>query len=104
MHLVVLSNADLRKELLAQSPDSALEITWTTDVQQLMNQTGADAYLDMLFANTPERILQLKNLTAPVIINSVTDTLAETDAAFIRINGWLGFLHTPVMEASGTNE
>lgn len=104
MHLVVLSNADLRKELLAQAPDSALEITWATDVQQLMHQAGADAYLDLLFENTPERIQQLRSLGTPVIINSVMDTLAETDAAFIRINGWLGFLHTPIVEASGTNE
>lgn len=104
MHLVVVSNADLRKELLTQAPESSLEITWVADVQQLMGQTGADAYLDLLFENTPERIQQLRSLGAPVIINSVTDTLGETDTTFIRINGWLGFLHTAIVEASGANE
>lgn len=104
MHLVVLSNADLRKELLSQTSEPAFEITWVTDVQQLMNHTGADAYLDLLFENTPERIQQLKSLAAPVIINSVINTLGETDTGFIRINGWPGFLHTPTVEASGTNE
>ena len=104
MHLVVLSNADLKKELLTQASDPALEMTWLTDVQQLMNNSDADAYLDLLFENTPERIQLLKSLPAPVIINSVTDTLAETDVSFIRINGWLGFLQTAVVEASSTNE
>ena len=104
MHLVVLSNADLKKELLTQTPAPALEITWVTDVQQLMNNAGADAYVDLLFENTPERIQQLRSLAAPVIINSVTDTLTDTGAGFIRINGWPGFLHTAVVEASGTNE
>lgn len=104
MHLVVLSNADLKKELLTQLPESVLEITWLTDVQQLTKHSGADAYLDLLFENTPERVQLLKSLGAPVIINSVVDTLKETDAGFIRINGWPGFLHTAVVEASGTND
>ena len=104
MHLVVFSNADLKKELLTQAPNAAVQITWLTDVQQLTGHNDADAYLDLLFENTQERIQLLKSLGAPVIINSVVSTLAETDAGFIRINGWPGFLHTPVLEASGTND
>lgn len=104
MHLVVLSNDVLKKELLAQAPNPAVTITWAADVQQLTNHSGADAYLDLLFENTLERIQLLKSLGAPVIINSVVATLSETDTGFIRINGWPGFLHTAVVEASGTNE
>jgi len=104
MHLVVLSNADLKKELLTQTPEPVLEITWLTDVQQLTSYSDADVYLDLLFENTPERIQLLKSLGALVIINSVVDTLAETDASFIRINGWPGFLHTAAIEASGIND
>ena len=104
MHLVVLSNADLKKELLTQTPEPVLKITWLTDLQQLTSHNDADAYLDLLFENTQERIQILKSLSAPVIINSVVDTLAATDAGFIRINGWPGFLHTAVLEASGTND
>jgi 3-hydroxybutyryl-CoA dehydrogenase len=104
MHLVVLGNAVLKNALLAQVPNPTIEITWVADVQQLMNYSGADAYLDLLFENNPERIQLLKSLGASVIINSVTDTLEETDAGFIRINGWPGFLHTSLVEASGNNE
>jgi len=104
MHLVVLSNDILKNELLAQVPDPVLQITWIADAQQLTGYSDADAYLDLLFENTQERIQLLKSLGVPVIINSVVSTLAETDADFVRINGWSGFLQTAVVEASSTNE
>ncbi|MFL5772775.1 MAG: 3-hydroxyacyl-CoA dehydrogenase family protein, partial [Flavisolibacter sp.] len=35
-------------------------------------------------------------------INSVEATLSETEAAFIRINGWNSFLKAPLIEGSAT--
>src|SRR5215217_5824412 len=99
MHLVVLSDGNLKNELLAQATNSALNISWIADPQQLTSMQGADAYLDLLFDNTPERISLLQGLQEPVIINSVTYTLATTGSSFIRINGWRGFLHTAIVEA-----
>lgn len=104
MHLVVVSDTVLKNELLAQAPNPSLRITWVTDVQQLTNHSDADAYLDLLFENTAERIQLLKSFAAPVVINSVIHTLLETDAGFVRINGWPGFLHTTLVEASGIDE
>lgn len=104
MHLVVLSDEVLKKELLAQAFDSPVNISWVTETQQLTGFTDADVYVDLLFENIPERIQLLQSLNAPVIINSVTYTLAQTDSAFVRINGWPSFLHTPVIEASGSKE
>jgi 3-hydroxybutyryl-CoA dehydrogenase len=104
MHLVVLSTDNLKNELLAQAQNKTLSITWVTDAQQLTTYTDATIYLDLLFENTPERILLLQRLRKPVIINSVSHTLTFIDPFFIRINGWGGFLRTAVVEASGTNE
>jgi 3-hydroxybutyryl-CoA dehydrogenase len=35
-----------------------------------------------------------------VIVNSVTDTLRDIDAPFVRINGWPGFFKRSLVEAS----
>jgi hypothetical protein len=39
-----------------------------------------------------KRIELLEDLSKPVIVNSVVDTLEEINAPFVRINAWPGFL------------
>ena len=104
MHLVVLSNEALRKELLAQDKEDDLQITWINEVNELLSCSDADMILDLLFENRPERVVLLQRIGKPVVINSVTYALAETDTSFIRINGWPGFLTGALVEASGSDE
>jgi len=104
MHLVVLSNEALRKELLAQDKEDDLQITWISEVNELLSCSDADMILDLLFENRPERVVLLQRIGKPVVINSVTYELTETDASFIRINGWPSFLAGALVEASGSDE
>lgn len=101
MQVVVLANEIQKKELAKEGPEGVI---WIEKESQFCQHTAADVFWDLAYCNTPERnniLLQL--LPKPVIINSVTDTLQETNPSFIRINGWDTFLSSPVIEASHTN-
>ena len=101
MQILIIANKN-QKEVLAGIADKH-EVEWT----EALHHTSAQQYelvIDLLFENSHDRISRLKKFNAPVIINSVTDTLAETDESFARINGWNGFLEKPVWEGSAINE
>jgi len=104
MRLVVLSNEELYNELLAQDKEPDLQIVRISEVSELALHSDADMVMDLSFENNPERVQLLKRLNTRVVINCVTDTLAETDPAFIRINGWPGFLRGTLVEGSLYNE
>ena len=105
MQVVVLTSEELKQELMKQGIDSDARIFFVNDISEFSLHPGADAYLDLLFTPAPERILFLQSvLPATVIINSVTDTLSETHASFIRINGWNSFLESVTVEAAVTEE
>ena len=88
MQIVVLGNDAYKKELVQDTTDNGAEVVWITTVNDFLAYPHADAYIDLLFDNTEERKSILKGLPAPVIINSVIYTLAQTGNTFIRINGW----------------
>ncbi len=100
MQLIVLAS-DQQKAEWGETEN----IRWISEPAQFGNYPEADGFIDLLYENTHERnaVLQ-KLLPAPVLINSTTDTLAETNASFIRINGWPTFLSSPVTEAACLNE
>lgn len=101
MPIIICGNEAIKQELNTPSQ----EVIWTNDIQQFHRYPQADVYIDMLFDNTIERISLLQSLLPkPVIINSVLYTLAETNTAFIRINGWPTFLQADIIEASGSNK
>jgi 3-hydroxybutyryl-CoA dehydrogenase len=105
MQVVVLTSKGLKQELMMQGIDTDARIFFVSDISQFSLHPGADAYLDLLFTPAPERILFLQSLLpATVLINSVTDTLAETNASFIRINGWNSFLESASVEAAAPEE
>ena len=105
MQLVVLANELLKGELLSNGTSNEIEIIWIDRVEEFYNYKNADGYLDLLFENTISRIELLKSLQVqPIIINSVTNTLEETDASIIRINAWPGFLERRIVEASYSDE
>jgi 3-hydroxybutyryl-CoA dehydrogenase len=105
MQVLVLSNELQKEELLSTGQNEGTDLIWVNDFHDFENYKEADAVVDLLFENLQDRISFLKQLAPSiVIINSVTDTLAETDPGFIRIAGWQTFLRAAVVEASCLND
>ena len=104
MQLVVLADDILKEELLSNGKTADVEITWIQKAEQLNEHQKADVYCDLLFNASADRIQILKNFSRPVIINLVGKTLENLQLPFIRINGWPGFLKSPIIEASCHNE
>jgi 3-hydroxybutyryl-CoA dehydrogenase len=105
MKLVVLSDDNLLNELKAGLTVENISIVQVTAVDEMKAHPDADAFFDLLFEKIEHRILSLASLLPkPVFINSVNYTLQETHPAFIRINGWPGFLKRTLLEASYTDE
>lgn len=101
MQVVVLSNEGLKEELLAQGLQQEVQLHWLEEPGQLLDYPQADAWFDLLFENTDERIAILKQLTdRPVFINAATTTLHNMPGNFIRINAWPTFLKRPTVEAT----
>ena len=103
MQVVVLTNEVLKEELLPDASSVKEEVIWTESIHQMLGYQNADVFVDLLFENEHNSILQ--NFSHPlIIINSVETTLKETNSSFVRINGWPGFLKSPVIEASCLND
>lgn len=103
MQVVVLTDEDLKKELLADTNVSDTGIIWIEDLSQFQNHKEADVFIDLLFEKGHVSVLQ-KLLPKLVIINSVVETLIETHSSFVRINGWPTFLQSAIIEASSLQE
>jgi 3-hydroxybutyryl-CoA dehydrogenase len=104
MQLVVLADDILKEELLSNGKTSDAEIAWLETAEEFSEYKNADIYCDLLFDASAVRIEILKNITQPVIINSVDKTLNDLHASFIRINAWPGFLKGSHIEASCHDE
>jgi 3-hydroxybutyryl-CoA dehydrogenase len=105
MHLVILANEHLKEELLNNGTKPEINLTWIESVYDFREYNGADAFLDLLFENTPQRIELLSGLASKfVIINSVSTTLTKINRPFVRINAWPGFLKRAVVEATSNND
>jgi 3-hydroxybutyryl-CoA dehydrogenase len=104
MQLVVLANKILKEELLNNVMNPQIDLIWIESADDFREYNRADAFLDLLFENTQQRI-ELLNGLAPgsVIINSVSTTLRKINRPFVRINAWPGFLERAMVEASSGN-
>jgi 3-hydroxybutyryl-CoA dehydrogenase len=104
MILAVLAS-DLQKEEMASSAFFRKhEVLYSENISLWTNHI-ADAFIDLRFETSPERIEKLARLLPkPVLVNSVTDTLDRIHPEFIRINGWHGFLKGNFLEASAGDE
>lgn len=101
MHVVVITDDDLKEELLAQSQADELQLQFIRQLSELPSGSSPDACIDLLFDGTKERVMQLGALKCrSTVINAVTATLDETDQQFIRINAWPGFLRRELIEAA----
>ena len=101
--LIVLSNDDLKTELLAQGINEKAEVFWATSIDIISDELKADAVIDLLFENNAERINKLKQIQI-VFVNSVIHTLDQLPAGFVRFNGWNSFLKRPIVEAACNDE
>jgi len=101
MLLAVVADDKLKEELLFQGLKEGTRIEWLNKVDEFAGYPDADAFIDLLFEISNDRILALKKwLPNPVIVNSII-SLPEN---FIRINGWPTFLKRSVAEATCQNE
>lgn len=99
MKILVIADQELKAELLSQTVTTVERVEWQSDIP---GHTDADAVADLLFTPGTERIEQLRNCGAPVvIINEVVHCLQDMPSHFVRINGWPLFLKRPLAEAAG---
>ena len=103
MQVVILTNEQLKSELLATASTPVQNITWVEELSQLLNHGNADAFVDLLF--TKDHLATLNALSPKlVVISSVMDTLSETNSSFVRINAWPTFLQSTLIEASSFDD
>lgn len=104
MQVVVLADA-IQKEELSKSVLPQPNIVWVNKESEFALHKEADAFADLKFTNTADRVALLSQLLPKlVIVNSVAATLQETNTAFVRINGWNSFLSSATIEAACGNE
>ena len=104
MILAVLASDQQKEEMAASAFFRKHEVLYSENISLWSNHI-ADAFIDLRFETSPERIEKLgKLLPKPVFVNSVTDTLDRIHPEFIRFNGWHGFLKGNCLEASANDE
>jgi len=105
MRLVVLTNEQLKEELLSNGVSDDCKIDWISSPKELLSHTDADAVIDLLFEQNGYDVSHLNNyLTKPVLVNSMNKTIVEIGLPFIRINAWPGFLKRNIAEVSIADE
>jgi len=105
MRLVVLTNEQLKEELLSNGVSAYCKIDWINSPNELLSHMDADAVIDLLFEQNGCDVSHLNNyLTKPVFVNSMNKTIVEIGLPFIRINAWPGFLKRNTAEVSIADE
>jgi 3-hydroxybutyryl-CoA dehydrogenase len=105
MRLVVLTNEQLKEEVLSNGVSDYCKIDWIDSTEELLSHTDADAVIDLLFEHNGYDVSHLTNyLTKPVFVNSMTKTIVEIGLPVIRINAWPGFLKRNTAEVSIADE
>ena len=98
MQVVVTSGDGQWEELTASSTN----INWlrVEAVDAFLQNDHADAFFNL---NDDAIDRDYSNITKPVFINAVSQTLKERNAPahVLRINAWSGFLQRPVWEVAG---
>jgi 3-hydroxybutyryl-CoA dehydrogenase len=103
MQVVVLTNENLKKELMKSVSSSNEDVVWIEDISQLDEHKEADVIIDLLFEKEHIDTLGVF-LPRLVVINSVVETLSETNSSFVRVNGWPTFLNSSLIEAAALSE
>jgi 3-hydroxybutyryl-CoA dehydrogenase len=102
MHVAVVTNDVLKKELLQPGSTDAVEFTFIDDplfVEQ------ADAYIDLLYDGSDERRERWMGINYPLlIVNAVESPREECPPGAVRMNAWPGFLQRRLVEASALSK
>ena len=102
MQIIVHSDESSRTEFLKHGTEEGHDIQWIGHASAFQQFSQADAWIDLLFEASVERIKILSELkNGIVIINSVIHSLQELKVPFVRINGWRTFLSSAILEGSG---
>ena len=105
MRLVVLTNEQLKEELLSTGISNECKIDWINSSKNLSSYTDADAIFDLLFEQNGYDTSHLTDfLSKPVFVNSMNKTIAELGLPVIRINAWPGFLKRNIAEMCRGND
>ena len=105
MRLVVLTNEQLKEELLSGGISDDCKIDWINSPNELLSHMDSDAVIDLLFEQNGCDVSHLNNyLTKPVFVNSMNKTIVEIGLPFIRINAWPSFLKRNTAEVSIADE
>lgn len=103
MQLAVVCNDALRKAFLEKGLNAGVEAVFVGSMGEI--PPGTTIVCDLLFENEASRVAALAQwLPRPVIIHSVTATLAQIGHPFIRLNAWQGFLQHPILEIAALPE
>ena len=101
MKLAVVTNDNLKEELLSGSIKDEHEIVWIRSSSELSIHTDVNGVIDLLFERNGYDVTYLKSfLPGTVLINSINRTIAEIGLPFTRINGWPGFLKGNIAEVA----
>ena len=99
MKVAVVTDELHKKEFLSKPILAGVILCFVNEPKNI--PADAAVVFDLLFSNNKERVALLHQfLPRPVFINAVTDTLADIDQPFIRINAWPGFLKRKITEAA----
>lgn len=104
MHLVVLADELLQEELLATGVSPDVQLSWVRQPHDLQEYPGADAYFDLLFEHSTDRIELLQQFLPSTIVVASMEQPAAMFPAFTRVNAWPGFLQRRIAELSGVDE
>lgn len=97
MKIILIGTAEQRSAWTSQGVKEGTVVLTATDIRKVKDQ--ADACIDLAYTNAHDELLQ--TLRMPLVLNAVTQTLAQLPSNSIRIAGWNGFLDKPVIEAAG---
>ena len=101
MRICVLADDVLRSEFLKKEVPEEIEIVWADTMKVLYSVSDIDVYFDLLFTSDRERMAGLFKLKGkPVLINSVSERLVESDKSFIRLNAWPTMLQRKITEVA----
>ena len=105
MRLVVLTNEQLKEELLSTGINDNCNIDWVNSSNELLSFADADAVIDLLFEQNGYDSSYLSDfLKKPVFVNSMNKTIGEIQLPLIRLNAWPGFLKRSAAEVCTNNE
>lgn len=99
MTIVAIGRTATEKDLAAAFPAVDIDRVLVRTVEEAEGYPDAHLYIDLDFANVPDRKRSLSRLLPkPVLVNAVVSTHQQLEYPFIRINGWPGFLERPLHE------